>query len=86
MSDFFAPRDPGKRSDFPVGSRVSIQTDFEDFHPFRIGETATVVRHGSHSDYLGVIVRLDRPFTCDHGTYRHVVEEFNFSARDLEMA
>ena len=82
MSDIFAPRDPGDPAAFPVGSRVSIQTAMEDHHFFRIGETGTVVRHANRA-YLGVIVGLDRPFTCDHGHYRHEVREFNFSARDL---
>lgn len=82
MSDFFAPRDPGKPSSHPIGSRVSIQTPMEDHHFFRVGETGTVVRHADR-DYLGVIVRLDTRIRCDHGTYRHDIDEFNFSARDL---
>lgn len=84
MSDIFAPRDPGDRASRPVGVRVSIETPMADHHFFHVGETGVVVRHANR-DYLGVIVRLDQPFRCNHGHYEHLVEEFNFSARDLEI-
>ena len=84
MSDLFAIQDPGDPQQWPLGSRV-IVPEFEDMHFFRPGAMGTVVRHADHR-YLGVIVRLDRPFTCSHGHYEHFVEEFNFSAATLSAA
>lgn len=78
---YFRSVDPGDPAVFPVGSRVRVPQS-EDHHFFRLGETGTVVRHADRK-YLGVIVELDHPFLCDHGSYRHEVREFNFNARDL---
>ena len=84
MTDFFAQVDPGNPQDFPIGTRVIIPT-FEDHHFFKSGSTGIVIRHADHP-YLGVIVKLDQPFMCNHGHYEHKVEEFNFNARDLAEA
>lgn len=81
MSDPFAPRPLGDFAAFPVGSRVTLTTQFQDFHFFRLGETGRVVRNEGR--YLGVIVALDHPFVCDHGHYRHEIREFNFNPIDL---
>jgi hypothetical protein len=75
----------GHRAEFPVGSRVVICTKWEDFHPFcKWMDTGVVVRHADR-DYLGVIVRLDKPYRCRHGSSEHVVEEFNFTPRNLRL-
>jgi hypothetical protein len=84
VSDPFAVRDPGNPNKWPVGSRVVVP-EAEDMHFFRPGTTGTVSRHKDYR-YLGVIVRLDQPIRCSHGHFEHLIEEFNFNARDLEAA
>ena len=79
---FDAMCDTGDPASFPLGSRVLLP-DIEDFHFFH-GQRGEVVRHAGRA-YLGVIVRLDRPFRCDHGHFQHVIEEFNFSAASLRL-
>ena len=73
--------EPGDPTDFPVGTRVALPT-MEDFHFFG-GMTGHVVRHTGRA-YLGVVVRLDKPYRCNHvGDREHVIEEFGFNAANL---
>lgn len=82
-TDLFAPVQMGDFAAFPVGTRVTVATRMQDHHFFRIGEPGIVIRNSGR--YLGVIVSFDRPWTCDHGHYRHLVDTFNFNPVDLAL-
>ena len=83
MSAFDVFSEPGDPTQFPVGTRVVLPPT-SDFHFFR--GTGTVVSHRERH-HLGVVVLLDRPFMCQHGTAKpHEMREVGFDACDLVRA
>ncbi len=84
MTSPFDPQPRGNFTAFPVGTRVTVQTQMQDMHFFRLGEPGQVVRNTGQ--YLGVIVAFEHPWICDHGHFQHEVETFNFNPVDLAVA
>ena len=67
--------------DFPIGTKVKVICKCQDFHFFN-GETGVI--EGSQNDYLGLIVRFDKPLEFDTHTGKGVKETFNFGPDDLK--
>ncbi len=65
---------------FPVGTKVRINTNFEDFHFFNKTESGIVVRN--NNEYLGIIVAFDKPRIFEDDTIQY---KFGFNPENLVL-
>lgn len=62
-----------------IGTRVKVISSLVDFRFFRKTETGTIIKNSGQ--YLGIVVRFDKPMIYEDGYKCH---EHNFNAKDLE--
>ncbi len=66
--------------DFPVGTKVKVITPMEDFTAFN-GDTGEVIHNKGR--YLGISVKLDKPFSIRYADGITKITSFNFNPKSL---